>query len=641
MLKFVTQFVFLLFPAFLWTQVFFDVDQSVKMTASVRASPPAITVNWTQDPRALSYDLFRRVYQDSTWGEKINNYPADITQYIDTDVQLHTLYEYKIVKYVDGVEGYGYVLSGIERPAVHQAGELLIVITTGTMNQVEDELINYLHTVETDGWQARILPIDDSATVSEVKASIVAFHDAFPFSAVLLLGDVPVPHSGDIKPDGHPDHRGAWSADVYYGDLDGTWTDTEVSITQAANDINDNVPGDGNWDQSFLPSDVEVAVGRVDFSNMPTFNQDEYQLLREYLQKDIDYRTKQINTNQRAAMRNTNPWRGALGQNGIRNFSPLVGPENISYDEWEAVFDESYLWFYGAGGGSQTTAGAMGSSSVYARSNFNAVFTAWFGSYFGDYDFPDNYMRAVLGSGTTLSAVWAGAPHWHFHSMGMGFPLAHPTTTTQNNDTIYTADFFPRGIHVNLLGDPTLKAYVVAPPTNLLLEDQDGYVQLTWTAAPGPVDTYYVYLRTASEDSFELLDSTTATSYQASFQGQELNHLYVVRAAKLEVTPSGSFYNLSAGAAAAIVVLTGVTQFEPGEVGVFPNPTTNEVTVNTSKPMRQVELLSSSGQVVKHHTPVVNSRKTAFRIEGISSGAYLLRISFEGGVAYRKLIVTQ
>jgi hypothetical protein len=641
LLKFATQFVLLLLPGFLVAQVFFDVDQSVKLTAAVSTTPPTITVNWQQDPRTLSYDLYRREYQDSTWGEKISNYPASTTQYVDTDVRLHRLYEYKVVKYVDGVEGYGYVLSGIERPAVHHSGQLLIVITSSTLNQIEPALNEYLAVVGTDGWQSSILTIDDNTTVSEVKAAIVTAHSFNSFSAVLLLGDVPIPHSGDIKPDGHPDHRGAWSADIYYGDLNGTWTDTDVTITQAANDINDNVPGDGKWDQSFLPSDVEVAVGRVDFSNMPVFNQDEYQLLREYLQKDIAYRTKQVSINQRAAMRNTNPWRGALGQNGIRNFSPLVSPENITYDEWEDVFNDSYLWFYGAGGGSQTAAGSLGSSFVYARSDFNAVFTGWFGSYFGDYDFEDNYMRAVLGSGTALSAVWAGAPHWHFHSMGMGFPLAHATTTTQNNDTIYTADFFPRGVHVNLLGDPTLKGYIVAPPTNLALSEQGNFIDLSWSAPSQPVDKYYVYLRTASLEPYVLIDSTTSTDLQASSQGAEVAHQYLVRAAKLTTTPSGSFTNLSSGAAATITTLTSLPGFDLEEVGVFPNPASDRVSIHTAVPMLRVELMNTSGQLIISLAPALDGRQALLSVAGVPSGNYLLRIKFSGGVAYRKLVVTE
>lgn len=536
------------------SQVYFDVDQSVKMTAEVEREPATITVNWIQDPRTISYDLYRREYGSEGWGPRIGNFPATIIRYVDTDVEPGKLYEYKVEKFVEGVEGYGYVLSGIEMPAVHQAGELLIVLTARTLEEVTTELEAYRTVLETDGWPNRLLVVGHNDPVSRIKADIVAAHEQDDFSAVLVLGDVPVPHSGDINPDAHNDHKGAWSADIYYGDLDGVWTDTLVNNTTAATPGNHNVPGDENWDQSFLPSDVEVAVGRVDFSDMPVFEADEFALLRTYLGKDIAFRTKQFTVTRQAAMRNTNPWIGALGQNGIRNFSPLVGPENIRYDEWEAVLEEYFLWYYGSGGGSQTAAVQLGDSNFYANRSFFATFTAWFGSYFGDYDFENNFMRAVLGSGTTLTAVWAGAPHWHFHSMGMGFPMSHATTVTQNNDTIYTADFFPRGVHTNLLGDPTLKAYIVAPPTDLALTQVQGFVELAWDAPEEPVDRYYVYRQTDSDATYTLIDSTATgeTSYRDACPALGEEYRYLVRAAILKVTPSGSFYNLSSGTAASI-----------------------------------------------------------------------------------------
>lgn len=536
--------------AVLRSQVYFDVDQSVKVTAQASASPPTITVNWIQDPRAISYDLYRREYGAEGWGAKIDSYPAEVTEYVDTEVKNHLLYEYKIEKFVEGVEGYGYVLSGIEVPAVHQSGAVLFVITTTTLAQLMPTLEAYQEVLTREGWRVRQLVVENNWPVSRVKSAIVGAYEESPFSSVLLLGDVPVAYSGDINPDAHQDHKGAWAADIFYGDMDGTWTDTLVNNTTAATPHNHNVPGDEKWDQSFLPSNVEAAVGRVDFSEMPVYEEDEYELLRRYLQKNMDYRTNQFSVRRRAAMRNTNPWIGALGQNGIRNFSPLVSPDSITYDEWQAVFRSSYQWYYGSGGGSQTSAIGLGNSYLYTQGAFQAIFTGWFGSYFGDYDFENNYLRAVLGSGTTLSAVWAGAPHWHFHSMGMGFPLAHATVATQNNDTIYTADFFPRGVHTNLLGDPTLKAYILAPPSDLALTQAVGLVNLNWTPSLTPIDQYYLYRRTSETEAFTLIDSTSSalTTYQDSCQLVGKTYQYLVRAVKLETTPSGSFQNLSVGA---------------------------------------------------------------------------------------------
>lgn len=621
-------------------QFIHDVNQSVKVSAEVTNDPPTITVNWIADPGVVSYDFYRRRYGDTTWGTKIASYPPEVTQYIDTEVAPQTLYEYKIEKFLEEVEGYGYVLSAIERPAVHYHGEVLLLITEETLAEVIPELNEYRAVLETDGWTSQLLTVNQSQTPGEVKAAIVAAHTARPFTAIFILGDVPVPHSGDINPDAHTNHKGAWSADVYYGDLDGVWTDTEVNNTSAATPVNHNVPGDGNWDQSYLPSDVEVAVGRADFSDLPVFTEDEYELLKKYLRKDIDFRTVQFAVNRQAAMRNTNPWIGGLGQNGIRNFSPLVSPENISYDTWNPVFDDSYLWYYGSGGGSQTSAVQLGNSQVYANSDFKAIFTAWFGSYFGDYDFPDNYMRSVLASGNVLSSVWAGAPHWHFHAMAMGFPLAHATKVTQNNDTIYTADFFPRSVHTNLLGDPTLKAYPIAPPTELTYLNLPAYNELYWTASSDPeVSKYYIYRRIGSEPVFSLIDSTdqTITNYQDLEQLPSEEIDYLVRAAKWEVTPSGCFYNLSAGAAGTIISAAIITDRKEGTLQVFPNPVENRMFIKSSETIQQTELVNEQGQVVLRNFQ--RGTLVNFSVAELPAAVYVVRVTLDDRLVSKILVI--
>lgn len=532
------------------SQVYFDVDQSVKMTAQANAANGSITVRWIQDPRTLGYDLYRRRYSDTDWGPKIASYPPEVTEYLDTAIVPAKLYEYKIIKYVEGVEGYGYALSAINLPAAHHQGRVLLVITEPTYNEIATKLEEYTSVIESDGWTTQLLRIPSALPVSQIKEEMQDIYAMQPYDACLLLGDVPNAHSGDINPDAHNEHKGAWAADIYYGDMDGIWTDTFVSNVTSDFPINHNIPGDEKWDQSYLPSDVEVAVGRVDFSDLPVFDEDEYELLRRYLDKDIRYRTKDFTVPKRAAMRNVNSWIGALGQNGIRNFSTLVGPENISYGEIAPVWEESYEWFYGACAGNHDFSFMMSSSAEFAQDSFQSIFTAWFGSRFGDYDFENNYLRSSLGSGTVLSSCWAGAPHWHFHAMAMGYPLSHATVTTQNNDTIYTADFFPRGVHVNLLGDPTLKSFIVAPPAGLSAQETLTSVDLQWQESPdSDVLGYHIYRRSHPDSSFLLLNPEPVS--QALFSddcpptGQ--TYTYLVRAVKLETSPTGTFYNLSSG----------------------------------------------------------------------------------------------
>ena len=91
-----------------------------------------------------------------------------------------------------------------------------------------------------------------------------------------------------------------------------------------------NVRGDGKFDQSYPPSVVELEVGRVDLSNLTAFSQGELGLLRQYLNKDHNWRHKLIIAERRALVGDL---RGADGgivtaASGYRAFEPMVGPGN-------------------------------------------------------------------------------------------------------------------------------------------------------------------------------------------------------------------------------------------------------------------------------------------------------------------------
>src|ERR1019366_1270262 len=111
-------------------------------------------------------------------------------------------------------------------------------------------------------------------------------------NTVFVFGHIPVPYSGDVAPDEHTDHQGAWPADTFYANLRGSWGDSSVRDTSASDTRNWNVLGDGKFDPSLLPSNVTLQVGRVDLANLPAFAQNETALLRQYLVKDHNFRIK-------------------------------------------------------------------------------------------------------------------------------------------------------------------------------------------------------------------------------------------------------------------------------------------------------------------------------------------------------------
>src|SRR5690606_19734730 len=87
-------------------------------------------------------------------------------------------------------------------------------------------------------------------------------------------------------------HFGAWATDTFYADVNGTWTDTSVSTTQAEHPRNRNTPGDGKYDQSLIASYTELQTGRVDLGAMheTSVGLSETELLRQYLVRDHRFR---------------------------------------------------------------------------------------------------------------------------------------------------------------------------------------------------------------------------------------------------------------------------------------------------------------------------------------------------------------
>src|ERR1043166_4967337 len=311
---------------------------SVQVSATVQSSPARITLSWPQDSYMLpnSYTVYRKDPSANSWGAGAA-LPGTATSYTDNSVSIGAAYEYQIVKVTSQYTGYGYIYSGINVPLNDNRGKLLLVVDSTYAAALSTELARLQQDIAGDGWTVTRLDVGRNDSVLSVKNAIKAQYNADPANvkAVFLFGHVPVPYSGDIVPDGHvPDHQGAWPCDGFYGDMDGTWTDTTVNDTVATDARNRNVPGDGKFDQSIFPAPIKLMVGRVDLANLPgrltwagpaTFPS-ELDLLKNYLNKDHNFRHKQFDLPRRAIVGDYFGVRNgeAFAASAFRNFAPFV-----------------------------------------------------------------------------------------------------------------------------------------------------------------------------------------------------------------------------------------------------------------------------------------------------------------------------
>ena len=531
-------------------------DASVQAHVTLQYSPPRITLNWVGHYNITGYQIYRKLKGGTDWGSAVASPAASSTSWSDQNVALNVSYEYKLVRNTTNLgQGVGYVNAGLQLDMVEHRGTLLLVVDNTFTTSLSGKLAQLQTDIEADGWKVERIDVSRSAAPTSVRTLIRNAYYADPANvkAAFLVGHVPVPYSGNIAPDGHPDHRGAWPADGYYADIDGNWTDQSVNTSSAQDHRNRNVPGDGKFDQNDLPSAAELMVGRVDFHNMPAFQANETTLLSNYLDKLHQWKVKEWTAQARGLIDDN--FQGinlAFAANGLRNFGPLVGPSNVAaLDYIGTMQSQSYLWSYGCGGGWWTGANGIGTTDELATKNLQGVFTLLFGSYFGDWDVQNSFLRATIAQGRTLCTGFAGIPNWYVHHMGLGETIGYGVKLVMNNrNGHYSPVNYSSGdVHIGLLGDPTLRMTMVRPPANLAVTNSGNNANLSWSASNDGVLGYHVYRFNSANGTWVRRTTTavTGTSWSDNIQGLSGTIRYMVRAIKLETTPSGSYHNLSLG----------------------------------------------------------------------------------------------
>ncbi len=543
---------------------------AVQLSAVVQTNPPQITLNWESDPLGpTNYLVFRKLKEDIGWGAPTASLPGSALSFTDTNVAIGSSYEYQVSKsvvvntgYSDGYIGYGYIYAGVEAPLQDQRGTVVLVVATNSTTGLDADLAQLKSDLVGDGWQVLRHDVSSNDTPNAVRSLILADYDTDPanVNTVFLFGHVPILYSGYLDYDEHGPRTVA--ADAFYGDVNNDWP-TDIDPT--------NRP-------SYLPSDVQLMVGRVDFFDMPgngapTPWPSETALLQNYLRKEHLWRTHQIKVQRQALMGNrTGDYQGeAFAASGYRNFEPFVGPAKIieanvadaapDSERWISLETTgSYLWSYGCGGGTTTSIGSLGThaddyydvfSTDIVGQDAKAVFVMLFGSHLGDWQNTDDIMRSVLATPTMgLTCCLVGRPHWYCHHMALGETIGYSARLTMNNSSLYLnqSNTFTRAVFISLMGDPTLRADPVAPPADLTLVQSTNGVTLNWSASPDNVVGYHVYRARSPVGPFSrLTDSAVGATQFTDTNPPPAGCTYMVRAVALTSYFSGSYFNASEG----------------------------------------------------------------------------------------------
>lgn len=537
-------------------------DPVPQLRAVATGSPPAVSLSWSGSG---THTIYRTTgiglpqgggSTSSSWGSPIATVSG--SSWVDSTVVAGGPgYEYRVVSSSTG--NIGYVFAGVAKPVVDGRGAVVLVIEDSLIDPLACELDRLQVDLIGDGYRVLRLPVSRSDTPAQVRSRLQALRSANgDLGTAFLLGRIPVARSGWMNPDGH--FSRSMPADAFYGDLDGTWTDTSVNADATSGNlsIHRNVPGDGSYDQTYLPSDVDLEIGRVDFAEMNAFLPlTEVDLMRRYLDRDHAWRTGALSIEHRLANKNGRPEQCHGQLFGTGSMLQLPGSGNPNPDYWSTFEADSYLLFMkGGGGGTYNSTTSVGSTLDYARSpGIQVMINAQSASYYCEWDVKDAFLRAPLAAkGYGLISFYYELPTWILHHLGSGGTIGQTARISQNNNGYYNQSFQVWGMgntrrvaYISLQGDPTLRIHVVKPPSAVRSTPEG---QVTWTAsAEAGIAGYHVYRAASADGTFQRITAApvTGTSFTdpAPPGGSKR---YQVRAVKLESRGgSGSYWNSSTG----------------------------------------------------------------------------------------------
>lgn len=370
--------------------------------------------------------------------------------------------------------------------------------------------------------------------------------------------------------------------------------------------------------------------------------------MQRYLYKNHKYKMDSIYVSRKGLVDdNFGAFSGeAFAANAWRNFPPLLGRTNIKVADFMTTMNDSaYQWAYGCGGGSYTTCSGVGATADFAAKRQKGIFTILFGSYFGDWDAQNNYLRAPLCSvEPALSSCWAGRPNWFFHHMAIGDNIGYSTMMTQNDG--YTATYTPygymtSGVHVALMGDLSLRTNYIKPARNIAIAQiPSGGAAVSWLASTDTsVLGYYVYRADSMYAQYTKISGLLSATNFNDTVGKSGLHFYMVRPCKLQTTTSGTYYNLGLG----IMDSATITYPKPNSIPslattpiiglhCFPNPTHDICNVyaqmNTASGSVVISLMDAMGKVVlqtsKQYTQ--NEWTQSLNITHLVPGIYFVQL---------------
>ena len=609
------------------------------------------------------------------WVLQVEGIPAGTNSWTDSNVKLGEVWEYQVKRTNANGVAIGYATAAILYDQSDYRGQMILVISNDYANELPDKIWRLKKDLTADGWYVNELVVgngsiylDDGESVVGVKDSISTIYNNAPVDdkpkVLFILGSVPLPRLGQglQPPDGHIQASGARGSDSYYADVDGIFTDTATyDVPQQYYDLLKNYPGDFRWDQDKIPSELEMAFGRVSFLRVASgaFSE-ELAMMESYLDRlhNFRYVVGSEKIGQKTAFNETGYSNSTDAS--YRCLPALSGGQNVSHssianpdghNQW-TVDNGPFMWYM--------SNQYLPQLDEWQDIGMDALVYSSDQSNFGYGDVANNSaannseesnIRRILSYDTKcLISLWTTSAINVFHQAGIGEPLGYAckfimdyNTENQNYEKPEqnwdNPDWWNR-THFNFFGDPTLRLYQTIPPSNLQVANTNSEFRLEWNAS---IDEnllgYHIYKSDSEFGIYQKISgSSPITDLYFTDPFYELNDWYMVRAIAEQTSGSGIFLNPSHGIfVQGDIVLSANMLNTEIEVNIYPNPVQSEMTIETKLKIERIEILDSTGKKLRAMNPP-SSSIIRVPIYDLSQGTYLLKINSNGKSMYNYFV---
>jgi hypothetical protein len=530
----------------------------------------------------------------------------------DANVTLGQVWEYQVRRSATWTfngstyDAIGYTIGSLNADNTTYQGQMILLVANDIVSSLAAKYTRLIKELTADGWYVNVLQVaratswDMGSAVVTIRGQIQTIYNNAPANdkpkLLFILGHVPMPRSGTDgqPPDGHETQMGARGCDAYYADIDGVWTDVATynpgGLTYP---IQINIPGDYKWDQNFIPSDIEMSFGRVDFADLIRISQTEMQAYSLYLDRLSNYKNVAAGWNMGTKAGYWYNDQPASNDGAFRSLPNIAGSANVYEDntsnhpQWVKnngpfkIYMQNYLepdtaqWrVYGM------DATIFSSDKSFWGYNDYAQEAGW---YMSD-------IRKLLSLNTKcLGIVWSitGLKLFHQAATGQSFGMAIKQTinhTKANNYLEKPEQYFDsydwwKRAHLSFTGDPTIRLYQVSPPSNPTISESSGVVTMSWTASPDVTILGYNIYESATEFGiYTKKNNSLITGTNTTINGARNGYWYMVKAVKQFTSGSGKFINPSLG----VSVIANIAQTTNYYVSNSGNDANNGLTPATA-----------------------------------------------------------